>query len=95
LTTHEKCTACYIGSLYPKRLTHTRVTENELIVLPNVEAYVCDVCGSIHRKMDGIARLEFLLGEPAPEIEQKKLRDARHGSSTRVLILANNRGRNA
>jgi len=95
LETRDKCTVCFIGSLRPKRIAHTRATENELIVLPNVEAYVCDMCGAIHRKMDGIARMEFLLGEPAPEMEQKELRDARHSSSTRVLVISNNRGRSA
>ncbi len=56
-----KCDYCRIG-----RLTHTKVPyitflDDQMLVLPNVSALRCDMCGEVHFHEGFLEQLQFLL----------------------------------
>ena len=57
-----KCEFCRIGTLRAKTITYTRVYNDHLISMPNVTAWVCDVCGDLLYDQTTVLRLELLLG---------------------------------
>jgi YgiT-type zinc finger domain-containing protein len=56
------CPVCHVGKLRERKVTYTQVYEGQFIVVPNVQALVCDVCGE--KVFDNIVlgRLSGLLG---------------------------------
>ena len=56
------CPVCHVGKLQERKITYTQVYEDQFIVIPNVEALVCDICGE--KVFDNIVlrRLNGLLG---------------------------------
>lgn len=60
-----KCEHCHIGTLHRRRRTHTRWLAGHLILVPNIEILLCDVCGEFSEANgagDAAAMLENLLG---------------------------------
>lgn len=56
------CPNCRIGYMRPRRITYAGYHGDLFIVIPNMPAYVCDVCG--HRQYDeeALMRLTPLIG---------------------------------
>lgn len=57
-----KCEVCRVGLLHLKRTTYTSWSGDDLVILPNVPVWVCDVCGEYIYDPDTITRVEALLG---------------------------------
>ncbi len=71
-----QCTACHIGTLHSTRATYTRWLKKNLVIVPNVDARLCDVCGEFYYEPEAIARIEILLSgdQPSPHpIQQTNL----------------------
>jgi YgiT-type zinc finger domain-containing protein len=66
--TKPMCPLCHVGKLHERKTTFTQVFEGQLIVMPNVTALVCDVCGE--RTMDHATMLSLsgLLGVDRPNL---------------------------
>jgi YgiT-type zinc finger domain-containing protein len=62
-TTDSLCPVCHFGRLKAQKITYTEVFEGEFIVIPNVAALVCDVCGEKVFDNDTLTRLSGLLGQ--------------------------------
>jgi len=62
-TTDPLCPVCHVGRLETRRITYTQVFEGRFIVIPNVSALVCDVCGEKVFDHDTLTRLSGLLGQ--------------------------------
>jgi YgiT-type zinc finger domain-containing protein len=62
------CPVCHVGKLREKKTTFTQVFDGQVIVMPNVSALVCDVCGE--RTMDPVTLLSLsgLLGLERPNL---------------------------
>lgn len=58
-----QCLNCYIGTLRRGRATYTRWFGGQLIIVPNVGIWVCDICGDFVYDDDAIMQIELLLGE--------------------------------
>ena len=56
------CPMCHVGKLREIKTTFTQVFEGQLIVMPNVSALVCDVCGERTMAHDILLSLSGLLG---------------------------------
>lgn len=56
------CDICHIGTRRPRRTTVTYWLGGELVLMPNVPVWVCDVCGDVEYEAESITRLEMLLG---------------------------------
>ncbi len=41
----DACPRCFIGRLDVKRAAFISVHQQQLVVLPNAIAYICDICG--------------------------------------------------
>ncbi len=57
-----RCDHCHIGT---RNLRHSSVTywvEGQLVILPDVPVWVCDICGDVEYEMENISKLERLLG---------------------------------
>ena len=39
------CPRCSIGHCQPGQITYTRVYHDQMLVLPNTDVFICDVCG--------------------------------------------------
>ena len=70
------CSVCHVGKLQERTITYTQVYEGQFIVIPNVQALVCDVCGE--KVFDNIVlrRLYGLLG-----VDRHGLQNASQGQS--------------
>ena len=56
------CPACHIGKLDVRKVTYSQVLEGHLLVIPNVSALVCDMCGERVLDDEVLSRLSGLLG---------------------------------
>jgi len=56
------CPACHVGKLHVQKVTYSQVYEEQLIVVPNVSALVCDICGERVVDSQVLSRLSGLLG---------------------------------
>jgi YgiT-type zinc finger domain-containing protein len=70
------CPVCHVGKLRERAITYTQVYEGRFVVIPNVQALVCDVCGE--KVFDNIVlgRLHGLL-----DIDRHGLHNASSGHS--------------
>ena len=85
--TGESCTNCHIGTLHPRQTTLTYWAGNQLVLLPNKQAWVCDVCADVTVEMGPIEQLETLLGvSPVFAASNKQRHPA--GLSPEALSLA-------
>jgi YgiT-type zinc finger domain-containing protein len=58
-----QCMNCRIGTLRRGKATYTVWFHGQLVVLPNVNVWMCDVCGDFAYDDDTITRVEMLLGD--------------------------------
>lgn len=78
--------------MQPLTTTYTSWLDENLVVLSNVDGWMCDVCGEFLHDPEAVARTELLLGSSARDVR------TRHGESaeqhTHNISLATlNRGR--
>lgn len=57
-----QCEICHIGTRRPQKTTYTVWVDGQLILLPNVVAWVCDMCADAEYESETIEWLELLLG---------------------------------
>lgn len=62
------CPVCHVGKLREKKTTFTQVFEGQVIVMPNVSALVCDICGERTMDRDMLRNLSGLLGLERPTL---------------------------
>jgi YgiT-type zinc finger domain-containing protein len=58
----QTCSQCHIGDLHKRRITYTNWHSNQFVIVPNLPAWQCDVCGYCQIDADAINRLMPLLG---------------------------------
>ena len=62
----ETCSNCHIGTRHRRRVTLTYWAGDQLVLIPNKTAWVCDVCAEAIPDQGPIEQLEHLLGiDPA------------------------------
>ena len=66
--TDTMCPMCHVGKLREIKTTFTQVFEGQVIVLRNVSALVCDVCGERTMAHDILLSLSGLLGVERPTL---------------------------
>ena len=62
------CPMCHVGKLREKKTTFTQVFDGQVIVMPNVSALVCDVCGERTMDPNTLLSLSGLLGIERPNL---------------------------
>jgi YgiT-type zinc finger domain-containing protein len=62
MTETKQCEVCHIGTMHPMRAAYTTWWHGQLVIVPDVHAWVCDVCGEFEHETEIVARVEFLLG---------------------------------
>jgi len=62
------CPVCHVGKLREKKTTFTQVFDGQVIVMPNVSALVCDVCGERTMDPNTLLNLSGLLGIERPNL---------------------------
>lgn len=58
----NQCDACHIGILQTRRVTYARRWGNGVVLLPDVDVFICDVCGEAIYDPEIMARIQMLLG---------------------------------
>ena len=72
------CNHCRIGRLHEIHVPYVREYEDQLLVIPNVPAGICDICDEVEYDMAFMSRLLCLLdpdfvGEPESSTESYPL----------------------
>lgn len=62
MTLLKTCDTCHIGTLQHQRQTYATWYHGHLVVLPGVDAWLCDVCAEFFYDPMMIARIDMLLG---------------------------------
>jgi len=62
------CPLCHVGKLHVKTTTFTQVFDGQVIVMPNIPALVCDMCGERTMAQDTLLSLSGLLGLDRPNL---------------------------
>jgi YgiT-type zinc finger domain-containing protein len=70
------CPVCHVGKLLERTVTYSQVYEGQFIVIPNVRALVCDVCGEKVFDHIVLGRLYGLLG-----VDRRSLQNASSSQS--------------
>ena len=83
MTKGYACPRCTVGRCSPREMTFSEVYQGQLLAIPNVLAYVCDVCNFVEFAQEALEALWQELygdqtGEPTvedmPEVSQQKRR---------------------
>lgn len=64
-----QCLNCRLGTLKLGSATYTQWLGSQLVLVPNVLAWQCDVCGDFAYDDETLTRVELLLGS---QIERRK-----------------------
>lgn len=60
------CDVCHLGTLRPQPQTYATWYDGYLVLLPDANAWLCDVCGEFFYDPTVIARIGWLLGAQQP-----------------------------
>lgn len=71
---YAPCPNCHIGTLRETRTTYVRQLGETFVSVPNVLAWVCDICGEHTYDQETIDRLEALLGPEASFSDELRAR---------------------
>ena len=78
------CLNCHIGTLQRTRATYTQWLNGHLLVVPDVAAWRCDMCGDFAYDDEMLVRVELLLGS---QIERRKLNRAQQHKRGQAALL--------
>lgn len=67
----EICNFCHIGRIIERKLTYTERFQEELILIPNIPAKVCNYCGERQYDPDAMSSLHRLLWADLKMAEEK------------------------
>lgn len=56
-----KCRRCHIGRFQATKLPYLTMLDDHLLVVPNVSAYRCDMCGNVKFNKALMERVHYLL----------------------------------
>ncbi len=56
-----KCKRCQIGRFQGTKLPYMMLLENQFLVVPNISAYRCDMCGNVVFNKAFLERMQFIL----------------------------------
>lgn len=73
---HDPCPQCYVGGLKRAVVTFSAVRGGSLILVPDLDALLCDVCGYREFPAHSAEALATLLGRPvnADEVERSAVK---------------------
>jgi YgiT-type zinc finger domain-containing protein len=67
-----KCDNCRIGRLRPTTLSYVEEIDGQILVIPNVPAYACDVCRQSMYDPGFLLNVENLLNKKEPPKRAKQ-----------------------
>ena len=76
-----QCLNCRIGNLRQKDVTDAQWLGDQLVLVPNVTTWQCDVCGDFAYDDETLVRVDFLLGGSAGRSDLPHPKRSRSGSS--------------
>lgn len=56
------CPYCQIGYCHPEHATYTRLHNGQMISVPDMVMWTCDICATKEFDQDAVRRVEALLG---------------------------------
>lgn len=62
-----ECPRCQIGMCQPGKATYTRMFGRQIISVPDMTLYTCDVCGYFEFDGDAVYQIEAMLGPLRPQ----------------------------
>jgi len=74
-----QCLSCRIGNLRRIDVTDAQLLGDQLILVPNVAAWQCDVCGDFAYDHETLARVDFLLDSSAERSGTRQPQRSRSG----------------
>ncbi|PID84639.1 MAG: hypothetical protein CSA11_05115 [Chloroflexi bacterium] len=68
----KSCGVCRIGRCQPAKVPYLYWVDDQVMVMPDSPALICDVCGQVQFESAFLVRIERLLQELESSIEQRK-----------------------
>ena len=87
-----QCLSCRIGTLRRGKATDAMWLGGQLVLVPNVAAWQCDVCGDFAYDDETLTRVELLLGSQIERPGPHRAHLARSGPSSRSAADDTKRG---
>lgn len=56
-----KCKRCHIGRFQSTKLPYMTMMDDRLLVVPNISAYRCDVCGNVVFNRAFLERMQYII----------------------------------
>lgn len=88
----KQCETCHIGTMHPMKAAYNTWLQNQFVLVPNVDAWLCDVCGDFIHDPDTIASIEILVGNKSGS-SRKDRHQPPNGDSSDHPILSTDRSR--
>lgn len=92
MTEPKPCEVCHIGTMHPTQASYTTWCQGQFVVVPNIDAWLCDVCGEFWHEPELVARVEMLLGNK-PGTSQMGVRHAANPDQLNQSAPSTNRSR--
>jgi YgiT-type zinc finger domain-containing protein len=87
----EQCSICHIGVLHLRRVTYTSWLYKQLVLMPNVAVWTCDVCGESAYDPEIVGWVDTLLGLERTLAAQNRETGSRSGSSLSIVFMGRRR----
>lgn len=58
-----QCTRCRIGHYHATTIPYITFLNDQMLVLPNISAFRCDMCGDVHFNQAFLDQLQYLLDQ--------------------------------
>jgi YgiT-type zinc finger domain-containing protein len=94
VTEIKQCETCHIGTMHPMKAAYSTWLQDQFVLVPNIDAWVCDVCGDFLHDPDKIATIELLVGNKSGA-SHKDRNPQPNGDSSDHSILSTDRSRSA
>ncbi len=87
----QQCPVCHIGVLHLCRVTYTSWLQRQLVLLPNVAVWACDVCGESTYDPEIVGWVGMLLGVEHTSSAQNRNPGSRSGFSVPIVFSGRRR----
>lgn len=80
----RQCSNCRLGNLYHEHVTYANWHSGRFVIVPNMPAWMCDVCGDYEYDADALSRLMPLLGPITRPASAQSQRSQMHANGDLV-----------
>ena len=81
-TQHTICPRCLIGQFQARKAVYTRLVGDKVVSMPDMHAYVCDICGYKEYDYTAMQQLQHLINADGEKVKNKRAFSQTHTGDT-------------